>query len=241
MLPVIVVASLVALLCGIAHFVLRALHLRRIQTAEAYQAACREAVQLLRRYAPKSGGKDRQFDLTQVPLELRQTLLDGLQILAAHAHQQPDEESLPASLAGPLQELQSSLEVVRAIADGKVAEAGRVALRALFVDAAFGELQSALRALDRASAAPGCQTANLAEAVPAARSALAWKQDGLTVSHEQFSKLLGDAEQRLTEQIPNHEQNPDPDHPPAEDRRPNDERAPIDPRGSTDDQEPEPR
>ena len=84
MLPVIVVASLVALLCGIAHFVLRALHLRRIQTAEAYQAACREAVQLLRRYAPKSGGKDRQFDLTQVPLELRQTLLDGLQILPGY-------------------------------------------------------------------------------------------------------------------------------------------------------------
>jgi hypothetical protein len=201
MLPVIVLASLVALLCGIAHFVLRARHLRRAQIAQAYQVACQEAVQLLRRYRPSGRGADPHFQLGKVPLELQRTLLDGLQILAAHVHLESDDEELPSPSAGQLQELQSSLAVVRTIAEGKVPAEGRKALRALFVDAAFEQLQSLLPTLQPSSSASSSQVADLCgQIVPAARDALEWKQDGLTVSHQQLSTLLGDTVRLLHDQ-----------------------------------------
>jgi hypothetical protein len=199
-LAVIVVASALALLFGLAHFAWRTWLLRRARAAEAYQAVYREALGLLERYGHRMRGEQDHFELGQVPVELRRTLLDGLEVLAAHARQHPDDDEGLYSPVGQLAELESALELVRTIAEDRVSEQGRQALRSLFVDTMFRQLHTAIGALEPGSSLPSSQAAELRDQVlPAAREALSWEQDGTTVRRAELRTLVEDAQGLLQE------------------------------------------
>jgi hypothetical protein len=190
--------SAALLVYGVARYAWRAWRVRRAEAAAAYRAAHEEANELLARYGQRQHGVQSRFELARVPLELRRSLLDGLQVLAAHTREVFEDDDELYSPASELLELQSAIEVVRTIAEDRVDPAGRKALRALLVDTLHRELSDSLnRYQPGTDAAPGQQAELREHLLPAAREALAWQQDGMTSSHAELDAVREQAEQLL--------------------------------------------